>query len=68
VAPLYQTQVEREAYRNMMRAMIYTAKTEGLFGFYRGFLPMTITRIALHHIELQDAVRPYFGNRIIIKE
>jgi hypothetical protein len=68
VAPLYPTQVEREAYRNTMRAIIYTAKTEGLFGFYRGFLPLAIANIAAHHIELYDAVRPYFGNRIIIKE
>jgi len=51
-----------------MRAIIYTAKTEGLFGFYRGFLPLAIANIAAHHIEFYDAVRPYFGNRIIIKE
>ena len=65
---LYHTQVEREAYRNTMRAVLYTAKTEGLFGFYRGFVPKTITTAACFHKEIQDAFNAFIGKRVIIKE
>ena len=49
---LHHTQAEREAYRNTIRAVLYTAKTEGLFGFYRGFVPTTIVRAAFFHNEI----------------
>jgi hypothetical protein len=65
---LHHTQVERDAYRNTMRAVLYTAKTEGLFGFYRGFVPMTIVRAACFHNEIQDAFNAFTGKRIVIKE
>jgi len=51
-----------------MRAVLYTAKTEGLFGFYRGFVPMTITTAASFHKEIQDAFNAFIGKRVIIKE
>ena len=65
---LHHTQVEREAYRNTMRAVLYTAKTEGLLGFYRGFVPMTIVRAACFYNEIQDAFNAFTGKSVVIKE
>ena len=65
---LHRSQVERDAYRNTLRAILYTAKTEGLFGFYRGFVPMTIIRAAIFHREIPDAFNAFIGKQVIIKE
>lgn len=62
------SQVEQDAYRSTMRAILYTAKTEGLFGFYRGFVPMTIIRAALYHREILDAFNAFIGKQVIIEE
>ena len=65
---LHHSQVEREAYRNTMRAILYTAKTEGLLGFYRGFVPMTIIKAAIYHKDILDAFNAFIGKQVIIKE
>jgi hypothetical protein len=41
------SEVERRAYRNTLTAFIYTAKNEGIFGFYRGFVPLILLNISL---------------------
>jgi hypothetical protein len=45
--PILRSEVERRAYRNTLSAIIYTAKTEGVLGFYRGFVPMILLKMAI---------------------
>ena len=54
------TEFERRAYRNTLSAFIYTAKKEGIFGFYRGFVPLILLNISLDYEVIKRAVRATF--------
>jgi hypothetical protein len=55
------SEVETRAYRNTLTAFIYTAKNEGIFGFYRGLVPLILLNISLDYKIIKRAVRATFG-------
>ena len=59
--PILRSEVERKAYRNTLSACIYTAKTEGVLGFYRGFVPMILLNMTLDYIFIKRAARAILG-------
>lgn len=40
--PVYQSAIEKHAFSNVVKAGIYTMKSEGIRGFYRGLVPSMI--------------------------
>ena len=40
--PVYKSALERNVYSNVFKAGIYTMKSEGVKGFYRGLVPSMI--------------------------
>ena len=59
--PILRSEVERKAYRNTLSACIYTAKTEGVLGFYRGFVPLILLNMSLDYMVIKRAAKATFG-------